>query len=442
MGMRAVFKVLMILTALSGPVYASQALFWDDSGAVYDEPSTIWDAFGAPSTPTPVASPTGTLNPTFTQTTALTATPTATETFTPFIPVPTATATFTAAGQLTFTPTPTLAINCGRDTHERIPRNDNNFLRDTQGFLCREDAERFVDNFQSYVVTGGDGAGSVGTTWTPGSPLYAYANGYWINGDTGTVSFAGQVSTSCWIVAAADTNGMYAGWTRSGSTHYLSKCGSSKPALPPNGTIWISEVRMNSDGVIDSVFDLRNFTPYTRSVYDAPEFTALPMPWRGQLGFEQDDQRLYLFRNPTGWTKVLDASNGLLLDQPQMIHDVKTFTDFPVKSGSLSPTDSSQFATKSYVDATGPQGANGLVDPPELLPLTAFSFPVSGVPGVTMTSVCFAGFDGLGSTDLFLLWAFPVAADTGGGGTVRVVVLNAGNTVNKGLTAVRVKCLG
>ena len=64
-----------------------------------------------------------------------------------------------------FMASPTLAATLHSEAHNTVPSSNVSFLTDLQTFLREEDAERFSEMFQGYVVSGGvisTGAGRYG----------------------------------------------------------------------------------------------------------------------------------------------------------------------------------------------------------------------------------------------------------------------------------------
>lgn len=145
------------------------------------------------------------------------------------------------------------------DTINPVPGPGASFQNRLQDFLKNEDADRFNEMFDGFVVGGGVGTTQPSLTHTP-SALVAYPAGYRIT-ETGAITYSNNAD--CWVIANKDTTGNLTSdvtWTRVSNTHYLINCSSStKPDLP-TGAIWLMQVTTNG-GSITAVADIRNLSP-------------------------------------------------------------------------------------------------------------------------------------------------------------------------------------
>lgn len=165
-----------------------------------------------------------------------------------------------------------LAQSAGSEqTHNTLPSAGASFLPDLQSFLRQEDAKRFQDQFQSFVVSGGIHGTQAGLTATP-SPLVAYPGGYYTT-DTSSITYPN--GTTCWVAAHKDTTGNVGSFLRVGASNYVMQCGTStQPATPTHGVLLMKVV--TSGGSITAVTDLRPSNPSRLGVFNIkdPAFGA------------------------------------------------------------------------------------------------------------------------------------------------------------------------
>ncbi len=138
------------------------------------------------------------------------------------------------------------------DTLNAVPDANSSFLTDLQTFLKEEDAERYGEQFTSFVVSGGVITAGAGLTKSP-SALIAYPGGWRIT-ESGAITF--QDSETTYVIANKDTTGNAGTYTRVAGTHYLTDAASgSEPTLPAN-SVRISTVT-TAGGAVTVVTDRR-----------------------------------------------------------------------------------------------------------------------------------------------------------------------------------------
>lgn len=402
-------------------------------------------------TPTSVNTATSTHTPTATNTAVNTASPTNTNT-----PTTSRTPTGTTTALSTFTvsptngsPTPTLSSGCSHQTINEIPVRQSNFLTTTQNFLCDEDVERYAIQFWSFVVMGADQQANGGSLEL--SPMKAFVDGGYIQEPaslvgTTTIDLSSHLSQTCWVVASKLVTGNIVPFTRVPGTHYLLHCSGTKPLPLSLSLMWVAAVEMDGGGNVDTITDLRGWSPSVRTVETSTELNQLLDFRKSQFGYALDTGTLYFFVEDSPmtlaeWRVVATASEAVLLTGNQNITSgVKTFYEFPKKAGSLSPVDLDDFATKSYVDNN--MGFDGTVtyDPPNLSPGESVSVLVSVVGASVTFGVCLAshsGFDEIYPAYVGVT-AYPIA---GNGVLVSITNIAGSVSINIPNGTVRVRCV-
>ena len=153
-------------------------------------------------------------------------------------------------------------------THQTMPSANFSFIPDLQNFLRVEDANRFADLHSSVVVSGGLHSTTAGLVGSP-SALLAYLNGIYTT-ESGTITYPD--SSTCHVIAHADTTANQGSYTRVSGTHYLINCASTlPPALPANAAFLMTVT--TSGGAITAVADLRPLGPI--SGFDACRYATL-----------------------------------------------------------------------------------------------------------------------------------------------------------------------
>ena len=144
-------------------------------------------------------------------------------------------------------------------THNPLPVADASFISALTTFLESEDADRFVDQFQAFVVSGGTHPTGAGLTHAP-TALVAYAAGEYIT-ESGSITYTNAVTT--FVIATAALTGNVGTYTRVAGTHYLiDATGTTLPALP-SGAVQLMKV-VTSGGAVTAVSDLRPTSPVRR----------------------------------------------------------------------------------------------------------------------------------------------------------------------------------
>ena len=144
-------------------------------------------------------------------------------------------------------------------TQSTLPQQNSTFFSDLETFLAEEDALRFQDILNPFVVlnglhgTGGSLVGSPGNTT-------AYPGGFFVN-ETGTITYADN-TTHHWVIIHKDIVTVIGGnWIRVSGTHYLfDPVSSSQPTAPTDSLILMDVV--TSGGSITTVTDLRNLSAF------------------------------------------------------------------------------------------------------------------------------------------------------------------------------------
>jgi len=182
-------------------------------------------------------------------------------------------------------------------THSTVPQSNSSFISDLQTFLRAEDANRYSEQFNGFVVSGGvDGVGGT-LTHTP-TALTAYPSGYYTT-ESGSVVYI--ANSTCYLIVHRLTTGNLGTFQRQPGTHYLTDCTSpTKPALPAD-SLWLATIVTNGSSVT-AVTDLRTRVPYAGSYL----FDDLPSAGvRGRVVIAQDVNSGTLFwDNGSAWQQV------------------------------------------------------------------------------------------------------------------------------------------
>src|SRR5690242_3955175 len=89
------------------------------------------------------------------------------------------------------------------DTFDTVPQANASFQSDLQTFLRREDAERYHEQFASFIPQVCLGTSSASLTHTPTSCL-GYPGGYRTT-ETGSITYPSN--STCWVLLHKDTTG-------------------------------------------------------------------------------------------------------------------------------------------------------------------------------------------------------------------------------------------
>lgn len=138
------------------------------------------------------------------------------------------------------------------ETHFPLPVADASFLPTLTAFLTGEDAARFRDQFQDFVVTGGFHGPGAGLVGSPGATT-AYCAGELV---TETAGITYPNGASVWVIIDAATAGSRDTFTRVSGTHYLIDTTSVAEPILPTGAVWCMRVT-TSGGAVTQTEDLR-----------------------------------------------------------------------------------------------------------------------------------------------------------------------------------------
>lgn len=137
-----------------------------------------------------------------------------------------------------------------------LPTSSAAFLTDMQTFFREEDAERYDDHFDDFIVSGGTHATAGGLT-SGSFATTGYVGGYRIAQSSAAITYAN--ATTSWVIFDADASGNLGSYIRVLGTHYLVGTGATQPAVPSD-TVTLMQV-VTSGGAITEVVDLRNVSP-------------------------------------------------------------------------------------------------------------------------------------------------------------------------------------
>jgi hypothetical protein len=143
-------------------------------------------------------------------------------------------------------------------THYPLPAADAAYLPDEAAFLTGEDAARFRDMFEPFVVAGGTHAPGAGLTHTP-DPLTAYPAGIYTV-ETASLTYENAVTT--WVICDAATTGNSGSYVRVPGTHYLTAISGVQPAVPATACPLMGVT--TGGGSVTAVQDLRLLGPVQR----------------------------------------------------------------------------------------------------------------------------------------------------------------------------------
>ena len=144
-------------------------------------------------------------------------------------------------------------------TQSTLPQQNSSFFSDLETFLAEEDALRFQDILNPFVVenglhgTGGSLVGDPGNTT-------AYPGGFFVN-ETGTITYNDD-TTHHWVIIHKDIVTVVGGnWIRVSGTHYLfDPVSAAQPTAPTDSLILMDVV--TAAGSITTVTDLRNLSAF------------------------------------------------------------------------------------------------------------------------------------------------------------------------------------
>ena len=145
-------------------------------------------------------------------------------------------------------------------TKSTLPQQNSTFFADLEAFLGEEDALRFQDILNPFVVSNGLHGTGASLTGDPGNTV-AYPGGYYVN-ETNTITYNDNTAHH-WVIIHKDTTTDPGGdWVRVSGTHYLfDPVASSQPTVPADSLILMDVV--TSGGSITTVNDLRNLDAFS-----------------------------------------------------------------------------------------------------------------------------------------------------------------------------------
>ena len=145
-------------------------------------------------------------------------------------------------------------------TKNPLPSASSGFLSDLQTFLANEDAERFVEMLNPFVLQNGLHGTVAGLTGNPGNTI-AYPAGYRTT-ETNSITYPDN-SANIWVVLHKDTVTAPSGdFVRVAGTHYMYDAVSSSQPSAPADSLFLMRV-VTSGGSITFVTDLRNLSAFT-----------------------------------------------------------------------------------------------------------------------------------------------------------------------------------
>lgn len=153
-------------------------------------------------------------------------------------------------------------------THNPVPVANAAFIETLSAFLREEDADRFADHFENFVVTGGLHGPGAGLTHTP-APLTAYPAGFLVT-ETGAIPYTNAVTT--WVICDPETTGNNGSYVRVPGTHYLTAISGVQPTVPANACP-LMEVT-TAGGAVTAVQDIRLRGPVQRLALSGVVFSG------------------------------------------------------------------------------------------------------------------------------------------------------------------------
>jgi len=150
-----------------------------------------------------------------------------------------------------------MALNTSTKT--ALPTQGSGFFLELEKFLGEEDAERFKDILNPFVVQNGLHSTGGSLVGDPGS-LIAYPGGFYVT-ETGTITYNDD-TLHHWVIVYKDTTTVLGGdWIRVSGTHYFfDPVASSVPTIPTDALILMDVV--TASGAITTVTDLRNLSAF------------------------------------------------------------------------------------------------------------------------------------------------------------------------------------
>lgn len=144
-------------------------------------------------------------------------------------------------------------------TKSTLPQQNSTFFSDLETFLAEEDALRFQDILNPFVVENGLHGTGGSLIGDPGSTT-AYPGGFFVN-ETGTITYNDN-TTHHWVIIHKDIVTVVGGdWIRVSGTHYLFDPVSAVQPTAPEGSLILMDV-VTAGGAITTVTDLRNLSAF------------------------------------------------------------------------------------------------------------------------------------------------------------------------------------
>jgi len=144
-------------------------------------------------------------------------------------------------------------------TQSTLPQQNSTFFSDLETFLAEEDALRFQDTLNPFVLANGLHGTGGSLVGDPGNTT-AYPGGFFVN-ETGTITYNDD-TTHHWVIIHKDIVTVIGGnWIRVSGTHYLFDPVSAAQPTAPADSLIIMDV-VTASGSITTVTDLRNLSAF------------------------------------------------------------------------------------------------------------------------------------------------------------------------------------
>lgn len=162
-----------------------------------------------------------------------------------------------------FPPCACVQAQVANDPVNPVPSLGIGFFDALETFLRNEDADRFDEQFTSFVVSGGTHGTGAGLSGTPAA-MIAYPGGYRVTED-GAAAITYSDDATCWVVAHKNETGNVGTFTRVANTHFLIRCGiATQPTLPVD-SVYLMKV-VTAGGSVTEVTDLRITKPVVAEI--------------------------------------------------------------------------------------------------------------------------------------------------------------------------------
>lgn len=168
---------------------------------------------------------------------------------------------------------PTLCLAAdATNRHRTLPSSTvspNTFNSDNQNFLQFEDADRYVDMFQPYIIPG---TGIHATSGSMTSATFATrgytSDGLYVNQVAAAINYAAvgcATSDTAWVALNSALVGNIGNFARVTSTHYIVNCVDTTQPLTPTNSALMLQVTITTSALA-TVKDIANHTPVSSTV--------------------------------------------------------------------------------------------------------------------------------------------------------------------------------